>query len=46
MFLENFQHWKLDNNDGDKWKIENLPGPHGKDIPDPEVHKYFVTSYG
>ncbi|NXV96021.1 FBX6 protein, partial [Calonectris borealis] len=43
---ENFQHWKLDNNDGDKWKIEVLPGPHGKGMPDPEVQKYFVTSYG
>uniref|UniRef100_A0A8C0HGM3 F-box protein 6 n=1 Tax=Buteo japonicus TaxID=224669 RepID=A0A8C0HGM3_9AVES len=43
---ENFQHWKLDNNEGDKWKIEDLPGTHGKDMPDPKVHKYFVTSYG
>ncbi|XP_065552867.1 F-box only protein 6-like [Lathamus discolor] len=43
---EKFQHWKLDNNEGDKWKIENMPGPHGRDIADPKVQKYFVTSYG
>ncbi|KAM4646661.1 F-box only protein 6-like isoform 1-T1 [Amazona ochrocephala] len=43
---EKFQHWKLDNNEGDKWKIENMPGPHGREIADPKVQKYFVTSYG
>ncbi|PKU38729.1 f-box only protein 6-like [Limosa lapponica baueri] len=43
---EKFQHWKLDKNEGDKWKIEDLPGAHGNMMPDPEVHKYFVTSYG
>ncbi|NWQ77799.1 FBX6 protein, partial [Columbina picui] len=43
---ENFRHWKLDKNEGDKWKIEGLPGPHGTGMPDPKVDKYFVTSYG
>ncbi|XP_068891198.1 F-box only protein 44-like [Aphelocoma coerulescens] len=43
---ESFQHWTLDDNEGDKWKIEDLPGAHGNDMPDPTVHKYFVTSYG
>ncbi|NXV72915.1 FBX6 protein, partial [Atlantisia rogersi] len=43
---EKFQHWKLDNNEGDKWKIEAMPGAHGTEHPDPKVHKYFVTSYG
>ncbi|NXT65549.1 FBX6 protein, partial [Chaetops frenatus] len=43
---ENFQHWTLDDNKGDEWKIEDLPGAHGNDMPDPTVHKYFVTSFG
>ncbi|XP_051493034.1 F-box only protein 6-like isoform X2 [Apus apus] len=43
---ENFQHWKLDKNDGDEWKIEDLPGDHGTGMPDPKVQKYFVTSFG
>ncbi|XP_054503604.2 F-box only protein 44-like [Agelaius tricolor] len=43
---ENFQHWTLDANEGDKWKIEDLPGAHGSHMSDPRVHKYFVTSYG
>lgn len=43
---ESFKHWKLDQNEGDKWKIEDLPGPLGKELPDSEVRKYFVTSFG
>ncbi|NWZ92661.1 FBX6 protein, partial [Nesospiza acunhae] len=43
---ENFQHWTLDANEGDKWKIEDLPGAHGSHMSDPRIHKYFVTSYG
>ncbi|NXG03688.1 FBX6 protein, partial [Sakesphorus luctuosus] len=42
---ENFQHWTIDRNGGDQWKIEDLPGAHGNLVPDPTVHKYFVTSY-
>ncbi|NWH61431.1 FBX6 protein, partial [Geococcyx californianus] len=43
---ENFHHWKLDHNEGDKWRIEAMPGAHGREMLDPNVHKYFVTSYG
>uniref|UniRef100_A0A8C6ZCX1 F-box only protein 6-like n=1 Tax=Nothoprocta perdicaria TaxID=30464 RepID=A0A8C6ZCX1_NOTPE len=31
---------------GDRWRIEELPGPLGREMPDPKVHKYFVTSFG
>uniref|UniRef100_A0A8C6XJJ6 FBA domain-containing protein n=1 Tax=Naja naja TaxID=35670 RepID=A0A8C6XJJ6_NAJNA len=30
---------------GNGWKIEQLPGDHGRTIPLPHVQKYFVTSY-
>ncbi|XP_053257032.1 F-box only protein 6-like isoform X2 [Podarcis raffonei] len=40
-----FNSWKIEQNGGDKWKIEDLPGSHGREFPDPHVHKYFVTSY-
>ncbi|NXC47322.1 FBX6 protein, partial [Penelope pileata] len=43
---EGFTHWSLDQNEGDRWSIETLPGAHGSTLPDPEVHKYFVTSFG
>uniref|UniRef100_A0A8D0L896 F-box protein 44 n=1 Tax=Sphenodon punctatus TaxID=8508 RepID=A0A8D0L896_SPHPU len=43
---EDFQFWKLDVNEGDKWKVENLPGEHGRAFPHQGVHKYFVTSHG
>ncbi|XP_053865369.1 F-box only protein 44-like isoform X1 [Malaclemys terrapin pileata] len=43
---ESFQSWNLDPNEGDEWKVEDLPGPHGRDFPSPHVRKYFVTSYG
>ncbi|NXX91935.1 FBX6 protein, partial [Centropus bengalensis] len=42
----NFDHWKLDHNEGDKWRVEAMPGEHGTQILDPTVRKYFVTSYG
>ncbi|NXL90919.1 FBX6 protein, partial [Alectura lathami] len=42
----NFMHWHLDANEGDGWKIEDLPGTLGRQLPDPEVQKYFVTSFG
>ncbi|VTJ73196.1 Hypothetical predicted protein [Marmota monax] len=38
--------WRIDSNGGDHWKVESLPGEHGTDFPDPQVKKYFVTSYG
>ncbi|XP_043387642.1 F-box only protein 44 isoform X1 [Chelonia mydas] len=43
---ESFQFWNLKPNEGDKWKVEDLPGHHGRDFPSPQVRKYFVTSYG
>ncbi|XP_071623539.1 F-box only protein 6-like [Heliangelus exortis] len=43
---ESFQHWKLDKNGGDEWKVEELPGDHGTALPEPKARKYFVTSYG
>ncbi|XP_050787850.1 F-box only protein 44 isoform X3 [Gopherus flavomarginatus] len=43
---ESFQFWTLKSNKGDKWKVEDLPGQHGRDFPSPHVCKYFVTSYG
>lgn len=43
---ENMRSWRIDSNDGDEWKVENLPGDHGTNFPDPRVKKYFVTSYG
>ncbi|KFO98859.1 F-box only protein 6, partial [Calypte anna] len=42
---EGFQHWKIDKNGGDEWKVEELPGDHGTAMPDPKARKYFVTSY-
>ncbi|XP_064423922.1 F-box only protein 6 isoform X2 [Latimeria chalumnae] len=38
--------WTLEKNRGDCWRTENLPGGYGQVFPDPEVTKYFVTSYG
>ncbi|MEE6522652.1 hypothetical protein FKM82_021268 [Ascaphus truei] len=42
---EGFRFWRLDVNEGDQWKVEDLPGDHGKPFPDAQVKKYFVTSY-
>ncbi|XP_078498352.1 F-box only protein 6-like isoform X2 [Lissotriton helveticus] len=42
---ENFNSWRLDSNEGDKWAIEDLPGAHGRPFPQPNIRKYFVTSY-
>lgn len=44
--VEGFQHWELEENNGDQWKVEQLPGAHGKPFPDENVKDYFVTSYG
>ncbi|XP_028920323.1 F-box only protein 6 [Ornithorhynchus anatinus] len=43
---EELGSWLIDENGGDNWNIENLPGEHGQEFPDPRVRKYFVTSYG
>ncbi|KAL6080922.1 hypothetical protein STEG23_010116 [Scotinomys teguina] len=43
---ENMRSWRIDTNEGDEWKVESLPGDHGRNFPDPKVKKYFVTSYG
>ncbi|XP_054856939.1 F-box only protein 6-like [Eublepharis macularius] len=43
---DGFNHWRLDSNEGDEWKVEDLPGAHGREFPFPHVQKYFVTSYG
>ncbi|XP_063001327.1 F-box only protein 6-like [Elgaria multicarinata webbii] len=41
-----FSSWKKERDEGDAWKVETLPGAHGRDFPHPDVQKYFVTSYG
>ncbi|ELK28002.1 PREDICTED: F-box only protein 6 [Myotis davidii] len=43
---EGMRSWQIDYNGGDHWKVECLPGGHGKDFPDSKVKKYFVTSFG
>uniref|UniRef100_A0ABM5ENW4 F-box only protein 6 n=1 Tax=Pogona vitticeps TaxID=103695 RepID=A0ABM5ENW4_9SAUR len=42
---EGFNSWVKEVSGGDKWKIEELPGAHGRAFPLPHVRKYFVTSY-
>ncbi|KAM5140354.1 F-box only protein 6-like [Mantella aurantiaca] len=43
--LEELQFWKLESNGGDRWKVEDLPGEHGRSHPDDAITKYFVTSH-
>ncbi|MEJ1272428.1 angiotensin II type I receptor-associated protein [Cricetulus griseus] len=43
---EDMNSWQIDSNEGDEWKVESLPGEHGKNFPDSRVKKYFVTSFG
>ncbi|XP_053307803.1 F-box only protein 6-like isoform X2 [Spea bombifrons] len=43
---EGFKFWKIEENKGDRWQIEAVPGAHGQEFPDESVKKYFVTSYG
>ncbi|XP_048375283.1 F-box only protein 6-like [Sphaerodactylus townsendi] len=43
---DGFKSWDIESNGGDEWKIEDLPGAHGREFPHPHVRKYFVTSYG
>ncbi|XP_074074552.1 F-box only protein 44-like [Macrotis lagotis] len=42
---EGLKFWKIELNGGDHWKVEDLPGDHGREFPDSRVKKYFVTSY-
>ncbi|KAM6216908.1 F-box only protein 6-like [Rhynchocyon petersi] len=42
---EDLRFWQIDSNGGDRWTVESLPGEHGTNLPDPNVKKYFVTSY-
>ncbi|XP_048450305.1 F-box only protein 2-like [Rhincodon typus] len=42
---EEFAFWELTNNDGDGWKVEDLPGDNGKPFPNQKIQKYFVTSF-
>uniref|UniRef100_A0A7N4NQT1 F-box protein 6 n=1 Tax=Sarcophilus harrisii TaxID=9305 RepID=A0A7N4NQT1_SARHA len=43
---EGFKFWKLDENHGNRWKVEKIPRDHGTEFPDFQVKKCFVTSYG
>ncbi|XP_072887832.1 F-box only protein 2-like [Hemitrygon akajei] len=42
---EEFNFWELIDNDGNGWKVEELPGDSGKPFPDQNIQKYFVTSF-
>ncbi|XP_075046317.1 F-box only protein 44 [Mixophyes fleayi] len=43
---DGFEFWDKIEDRGDKWKVERLPGEHGKPLLDEKVKNYFVTSYG
>ncbi|CAI9553353.1 unnamed protein product [Staurois parvus] len=43
--LEQFNAWTIEENGGDLWKVEDLPGDSGEQILDGTLTKYFVTSY-
>uniref|UniRef100_UPI00398EE157 F-box only protein 2 n=1 Tax=Pristiophorus japonicus TaxID=55135 RepID=UPI00398EE157 len=42
---EEFTFWELTDNDGNGWKVEDLPGDSGKPFPNQSIQKYFVTSF-
>ncbi|XP_063173548.1 F-box only protein 6-like [Candoia aspera] len=42
---EGFDPWLKESDGGDQWKIEQLPGDHGRNFPHPPIQKYFVTSF-
>ncbi|XP_077313838.1 F-box only protein 6-like [Lithobates pipiens] len=44
--LEKFNSWTIEENGGDLWKVEKLPGDSGENFPDDTITKYFVTSFG
>ncbi|XP_063799952.1 F-box only protein 6-like isoform X2 [Pseudophryne corroboree] len=43
---DDFNFWHKNEDLGDGWKVETLPGDHGQSFPEESVRKYFVTSYG
>ncbi|KAG8568442.1 hypothetical protein GDO81_014002 [Engystomops pustulosus] len=43
---EKFKFWHKKENGGHHWKVETLPGEHGRPFSDEKVKKYFVTSFG
>ncbi|XP_038677900.1 F-box only protein 6-like [Scyliorhinus canicula] len=43
---EDLRFWSIDENGGDEWNVETLPGGHGQNHPCKTLNKYFVTSYG
>ncbi|XP_053547429.1 F-box only protein 44 [Bombina bombina] len=43
---DEFDCWEKISDGGDCWRVEDLPGDHGKAFPGDQVKKYFVTSYG
>nr|XP_056721462.1 F-box only protein 6-like [Euleptes europaea] len=43
---EGFNFWEIESHEGDKWRIEELPGARRRDFPHQPVPKYFVTSQG
>lgn len=42
---EEFEFWTIEDEGGDCWKIETLPGDNGVEFPSDGVQKYFATSY-
>ncbi|XP_074162380.1 F-box only protein 6-like [Sminthopsis crassicaudata] len=42
---EGFKFWKLDENHGNRWKVEKIPRDQGTEFPDFQVKKCFVTSF-
>ncbi|XP_060541256.1 F-box only protein 6-like isoform X1 [Pantherophis guttatus] len=42
---EGFDAWEKESDEGNGWKIEQLPGDHGRNFLLPHIQKYFVTSY-
>ncbi|RVE72418.1 hypothetical protein OJAV_G00042740 [Oryzias javanicus] len=42
---ENLAFWRLMENGGDGWKVEDMPAGCGQDFVDEKVKKYFATSF-
>ncbi|NP_001088554.1 F-box protein 6 S homeolog [Xenopus laevis] len=42
---DSFNSWTIEQNGGNLWKVEDLPGDCGEPFPDHQIKKYFVTSY-
>ncbi|XP_077167772.1 F-box only protein 6-like isoform X2 [Paroedura picta] len=43
---DGFGSWEIEAHEGDKWRVEELPGARRRDFPHHPVPKYFVTSQG